>query len=71
MTTNKINMLVWEWSECPLEEKWSLGHGGDEDYVVLFKAGDWQVQGAVDKLTICDRYSAQYGEYELTVTAHS
>lgn len=71
MTANKINMLVWSWNDCPFDEKHLLSHGGDEDHVVLFKIGDWQIENAVDRLMICDRNSCQYGEYELTVTAHS
>lgn len=28
MIKNNILVMVWSWKDCPLEEKYSLGHGG-------------------------------------------
>lgn len=63
---------IWDWNDCPFEEKWSLGHSGDEDYVVLYLTNepnmDWKV---VNSLTVCDNNQQEYGVYTLAVTAHA
>lgn len=71
MISNKINMLVWRWEDCPLDEKYELYHGGDEDTVILWKYNDWMMESAVNGLTVCDRNMKEYGDFELTVTAHA
>ena len=38
MILNSLEMIVWNWKNCPLEEKHKLSHGGDEDEVVILLA---------------------------------
>lgn len=71
MIDNKINMLVWRWEDCPLDEKYELDHGGDEDTVILWKYNDLMMESAINGLTVCDRNMKSYGDFELTVTAHA
>lgn len=79
MTKNSINCMVWTFNECPLEEKWSLTHGGDEDYVVL-GLNNMASTHIVDRITICDNntsegivhaHSTGVSYYYLSVTAHA
>lgn len=69
--TNQI-CAIWTWHQCPFDEIWSLGHGGDEDYVILYLTSeynlDWKV---VSSLTVCDNRQQEFGNYTLAVTAHA
>ena len=69
--TNQI-CAIWTWLDCPFDEKWALGHGGDEDYVILHLTSeynlDWKV---VSSLTVCDNMQQEFGNYTLSVTAHA
>ena len=72
MLPNKMEAIVWAWSDCPLEEKWSLGHGGDEDEVVLYNKHNYRMGTMVEKLAVCDHNEMEIGEtHMLAVTAHS
>lgn len=52
MLPNNIQALVWNWSECPLNEKWSLSHGGDEDEVILYNKRNWRMGNMVEKMAV-------------------
>lgn len=72
MQTNNLSNIVWLWSECPFDEKWSLGHGGDEDFVIISRP-DSMSGVVVDKLKVCDTnsMSIEGTDYFLNVTAHA
>lgn len=73
MEVNGIFFILWTWVSCPLDEKYSLGHGGDEDYVILYNSNHYMCEQLLDKATICDHNSTQFvgSDYILSVTAHA
>lgn len=71
MIPNMLSAIVWDWDSCPLEEKWSCGHGGDEDDVILYKSSCYRMETAVKSMAICSYNEKEYGEYTLAVTAHA
>lgn len=72
MIRNNIQAMVWDWSECPFEDKWSLGHGGDEDNVILYNKRNWRMANMVEKIAVCDYNEHEVGDdHMLAVTAHS
>lgn len=75
MKKYNIDYIIWEWSNCPLDEKYSLGHGGDEDFVIIVKDDNegHHYDTVIEKLTVCDHYIDQIEgcNYKMVVTAHA
>jgi hypothetical protein len=71
MIDNNLAVMIWDWDNCPFEEKYGCGHGGDEDDVILRHIGHWRSEFLATKMAACDNYTIQFNDFELSVTAHS
>lgn len=66
--------LVWTWENCPFDEKYELGHGGDEDFVIMgpeAKSAGNATNHIIDRLVVCDDNQKEIDGIIFFVTAHS
>lgn len=71
MIPNNLPMVVFEWKDCPFEDKWDYSdHGGDEDFLVI-SALNSKYDYVIDQITVCDRHDTNVLGYTVSVTAHA
>lgn len=72
MQLHNLSNMIWLWHECPFYEKHLVGHGGDEDYVIIYRQ-DSMSSRVIDRLLVSDENSVliENTSYLLGVTSHA